>query len=174
MKLTWDTTGVLVASIVDNNFRLLQAVIGYLARSKIPRLAVRSLCSEWEIGAMKLYKLLFVMEDLGLIRIIRRERDFRANSTGEKIFLHDPSMYETLKGDPGNVREAFTAGAFIDAGFQVFATRDEREGDFIIDGRAIEVGGKGKSPKGADLVVRDDIDLPGRKILPMWMLGFAR
>jgi uncharacterized protein len=163
-----------VPSIVDNNFRLLNAIIGYLAQSKVPRLTVRSLCSEWGIGAEKLYKLLFVMESVGLIRIIRREKDFRANSTGEKILFHDPSMYEVLKGDLGNVRESFVAASFLDAGHSLFAARDEREGDFIVDGTSIEVGGKGKSAKQADFVIRDDLDLPGRKVIPLWLLGFIR
>jgi hypothetical protein len=39
--------------------------------------------------------------------------------------------------------------------------------------RKIEVGGKNKSPKKADIVVRDDIDLPGKNSIPMWLLGFG-
>ncbi len=36
----------------------------------------------------------------------------------------------------------------------------------------IEVGGKKKAIKRADFVVRDDIDSPDDKIIPLWMLGF--
>lgn len=173
-----------VPSIVDNNFRLLNAVMDFLAHSKIPQLAIRSLCTEWGIGALKLYKLLFVMEHVGLIRIIRRQKDFKANSAGEKVFLYDPTMYSALHGDIGNIREAFVAGVFVDAGFRVFAPKNENECDFILEppmryssaGRKawkIEVGGKNKSPKKADIVVRDDIDLPGKNSIPMWLLGFG-
>ena len=173
-----------VPSIVDNNFRLLNAVMDFLARSKIPELAIRSLCTEWGIGALKLYKLLFVMEHVGLIRIIRRQKDFKANSAGEKVFLYDPTMYSALHGDLGNIREAFVAGIFVDAGFRVFAPKNENECDFVLEppmGNSssgqktwkIEVGGKNKAPKQADVVVRDDIDLPGKKSIPLWLLGFG-
>ncbi|MFZ2960953.1 MAG: AAA family ATPase [Candidatus Ozemobacteraceae bacterium] len=173
-----------VPSIVDNNFRLLNAVMDFLAHSKIPQLAIRSLCTEWGIGALKLYKLLFVMEHVGLIRIIRRQKDFKANSSGEKVFLYDPTMYSALHGDIGNIREAFVAGAFVDAGFRVFAPKNESECDFILESPMgnsslagkdwkIEVGGKNKSHKQVDVVVRDDIDLPGKDIIPMWLLGFG-
>jgi hypothetical protein len=172
-----------VPSIVDNNFRLLNAVMDFLAQSKIPHLAIRALCTEWSIGALKLYKLLFVMEHVGLIRIIRRKNDFKGNSVGEKVFLYDPTMYSALHGDLGNIREAFVAGAFMDAGYRVFAPKNEMECDFILEPSAstnrdrktlkIEVGGINKSRKQADIVVRDDIDLPGKNSTPLWLLGFG-
>ena len=64
----------------EGNLRLMNAIIGGLARSPVPRLAVRSLCADWGIGAEKLYQILFVMESVGLLRIIRFENDAKARS----------------------------------------------------------------------------------------------
>jgi hypothetical protein len=38
--------------------------------------------------------------------------------------------------------------------------------------RASEFSGKTKAKKGADFVVRDDIDLPVGKAIPMWVWEF--
>ena len=50
-----------VPSITDDNLRLMSAVMGTLSAASIPRLQVRSLCADWNVGADKLYQLLEVM-----------------------------------------------------------------------------------------------------------------
>jgi hypothetical protein len=35
----------------------------------------------------------------------------------------------------------------------------------------LEVGGRGKSHKSSDFVIRDDIDIPFKNAIPLWMLG---
>ena len=49
----------------------MRAIIGTLANSSIPRVQVTSLCSDWGIGAEKLYQLLFVMESVDLLKIVK-------------------------------------------------------------------------------------------------------
>ncbi len=95
-------------SITDGNLRLMKAVSGTLAGTSIPRLQVRSLCSDWGgIGADKLYQLLQVMESVDLLRIIRKEHTTKVKSAGEKLFFSDPAFYTVLGGgDVGNAREA--------------------------------------------------------------------
>ena len=48
---------------------------------------------------------------------------------------------------------------------------NERECDFLVDQGTIEAGGRTKARKGADIVVRDNIELSTSNVLPMWMLG---
>jgi hypothetical protein len=91
---------------------------------------------------------------------------------GGKILLSEPSVYAYFGGDLGTIREAFVMGAALETGRKVFASTDEKRGDLIVDDRVIEVGGKTKPKKGADFVVRDDIDLPVGKAIPMWVWGF--
>ncbi len=165
-----------VPHITDDNLRLMNAVIGTIANAAIPRIQVRSLCSDWNVGAEKLYQLLEVMESVGAIRIIRYQNETKAKSAGAKVFYSDPCLYAVLRGTEGNIRESFVSLALQSAGYQVFAAKDERDGDFVTisskDGKrmTIEVGGHKKILKNADFVVRDDIDYPADKVIPLWHL----
>ncbi|MEK6704294.1 MAG: AAA family ATPase [Bdellovibrionota bacterium] len=164
----------LVPQLSENHFRLMSAVIGYLAKSSVPTLAVNSLCNEWEIGKEKLYQLLQALEVAQVIRIIRKPKDHRLHSIGAKIFLHEPATYEALAGNTGSVREAYCAAAFQEAGYTVHAAMDEKGYDMIIDGKTtIEIGGATKKRKKADFMIRDGTDVPTTGVIPMWLLGFA-
>ncbi len=159
--------------ITDGNFRLMNAIIGTLARSTIPRLQVRSLCADWNIGAEKLYQLLFVMESVGVVRIIRKAKETKANTVGEKIFFGDPVLYDIFEGNLGTAREALVVSLLTEGGELVEASPEETHGDFLVRGEIlIEVGGASKKPKAADFVLRDDLDVPAGKALPLWTLGF--
>jgi hypothetical protein len=41
------------------------------------------------------------MESAGVLRIIRKEHDYKARTVGHKLFLGDPALYEALGGDNG-------------------------------------------------------------------------
>lgn len=167
--------------VTDGNLRLMKAITGTLAGSAIPRLHVRSLCADWGIGAEKLYQILNVMESVGILRIIRTEHDTKANSVGEKLFFSDPAFYSALHGNTGTAREAMVASLCCDAGWAVEAAKDETAGDFVITRPgskeprtlSIEVGGVSKRPKHSDFVIRDDLDFPSGKAIPLWLLGMG-
>lgn len=163
----------LVPQITENHLRLMHAVVGYLAVSTVPTLHVNALCREWSIGKEKLYQLLSAMERAHLIRTIRKRNDTKMISVGAKLLLHEPSVYGFFGGNEGTQREAYVAGALADAGHRVFASSNETDCDFIVGKRRIEVGGARKQAKAADIVVRDNVDLPTRNVLPMWMLGLG-
>ncbi|NOY82409.1 MAG: ATP-binding protein [Kiritimatiellaeota bacterium] len=161
----------LVPRLSENHLRLMNAVVGYLAISPVPVLQVNSLCSEWALSKEKLYQLLEAMERVRLIRIVRKRNDTKMHSVGAKILLHDPSVYALFGENRGTVREAYVAAASVESGHSLHASDDERAYDFLIDGKAVEVGGRRKDRKAADVVVRDNIDLPAGNTLPMWLLG---
>jgi predicted AAA+ superfamily ATPase len=145
--------------------------------ASIPRLQVNSLCADWNIGARKLYDLLEVLEAVAVLSIIRKEGDRKAKSVGDKLFFADPSYYEVLGDNIGNVHEAFVATLCRIGGFAVTSTRDDRQGDFVITKErrrlTLAVGGKTKSRKGADFVIRDDLDYPSPGVLPLWLLAMS-
>lgn len=164
----------LLPSITEGNLRVMNAVIGTLAHASIPRLNVRSLCADWAIGSDKLYQLLFAMESVGLLEIVRQQNDRKAKSAGDKLFFGDPTMYAVLGGKAGNAREALVVSLLRQSGHTVETTRDDSTGDFVVDGgTTIEVGGRSKRAKSAEFVVRDDLDVPTRNAIPMWALGFG-
>ena len=157
--------------VSEGNLRLMNAIVGTLSRSPVPRLSVRSRCADWGIGAEKLYQILFVMESVGLLRIIRRQNDTTARSVGAKLLFADATLYPALRGNPGTTREALVAALLADSGRIVEASRDETLFDVHDGSPSYDVGGPGKSRKRADIVIRDDVDLPSRGTLPLWMLG---
>ena len=55
---------------------------------------------------------------------------------------------------------------------EVAACEREEEGDLVYRGMKLEIGGKNKGKKKSDYVIRDDIEIPGRDNIPLWMLGF--
>ncbi|MBO8140390.1 MAG: ATP-binding protein [Thermosipho sp. (in: Bacteria)] len=162
----------LIPQLRENHLRILNTIVGYLAISKIPRLVINSLCREFGIGKDKLYQLINALEAVNVIRIIRKEKDFKLNSIGSKIFLYDPGTYKIFNGEIGNVREAYVAALFSEAGKDVYASKTEEHGDFVIDNILIEVGGKNKKRKNADFVLRDDIEVPVKNSIPLWLIGF--
>lgn len=172
-----------VPTITQDNLRLMTAVVGTLSSANIPRLQVNSLCADWGVSADKLYQLLEVMDAVGAIRIIRFQNDTKAKSAGAKLFLADPCLYSVLHGKTGNQREAFVSAILNQAGFSVNAARNETEGDFIISKKTgnlqlginpslkIEVGGRDKVLKKSDWVIRDNLDYPTEKTIPLWLLA---
>ncbi|OGQ34274.1 MAG: AAA family ATPase [Deltaproteobacteria bacterium RIFCSPHIGHO2_12_FULL_43_9] len=160
-----------VPRIQENHLRLMNAIVGFLASSPVPTINIDSFSSRWSVGKEKLYKLIDVLEHVGLINIVRFERDFHASGKGAKIFFADPSMYSALSGDVGNFREAFVTTIFRQMGKNIYACKNERKGDFVVEKITLEIGGRNKSIKGADFVIRDDIDLPGNRTIPLWSLG---
>ena len=162
-------------SVTDNNLRLMRAIVGTLATSSVPRVQVTSLCNDWGIGAEKLYQLLFVMEQVGLLRVVRYQGDTKAKSVGAKMLFADPCAYGVLHADEGTEREAYVAHCFAQAGYTVEAMREERQGDFVVsrDGQTVtlEVGGRRKKPKESDYVLRDNTDYPSAGALPFWLMG---
>ena len=164
-----------VPNVSDNNLRVMRAIIGSLANASVPRIQVRALCTDWGIGADKLYQLLFVMEQIDLIRVVRYPNDNKAHSTGAKMLFADSCAYHVLDADLGTEREAYIASCFAQAGFSVSAMKDETKGDFKVakgdTEYVLEVGGRKKSAKGADFVLRDNIDYPAEKAVPLWLIG---
>ena len=162
-------------SISENNLRLMRAIVGTLANSSVPRVQVTSLCADWNIGTEKLYQLLFVMEHVGLLRIVRLQNDHKARSVGAKMFFADPCAYSVLHANSGTEREAFVANCFSQAGYMVEALKKETEGDFLVSQNehesTIEVGGKNKPCKKSDFVVRDNTDYPTGNAIPFWLLA---
>ncbi|MDJ0763969.1 MAG: AAA family ATPase [Myxococcota bacterium] len=163
----------LIPRLTDNHFRLMQAVIAHLGGSVIPRISVNAMCGRWHLSKEKLHQLISVLERAHVLRIIRKKNDRTISSLGAKMFLFEPSAYYYFTEDPGTRREAYVTAAAMASGFEVWATKDEREGDFIIDDTAVEVGGRNKKKKGADVVIRDDTDVLYDDVIPMWTFGMT-
>ena len=160
-----------VKSIQDNHLRLMNAIIGFLLNSPIPTLNISGMCRDWKVGKEKLYNLLEVMEKSELLNIVKKQgKSFFTK--GAKIFFSDPSYYYCFNGNVGNSKEAFFVMNIMEKQ-EVFTSKNEKEYDFLLNnGIKIEIGGKSKKIKNADFVICDDIDIPFKNRLPLWLMGF--
>jgi len=81
-------------------------------------------------------------------------------------------MYYCFDGNIGSAREAFIVFSLSEK-YPVYASDNEKEYDYMVGNYSIEVGGKHKNKKRADYVIKDDIDVPYKNNIPMWMAGFC-
>lgn len=154
-----------------SHLMVMSAIVRALTLNPIPTFNLEAMCSEWGIGREKLYALLSAMEAIGLIYVVKRKSDHSVYSKGAKIFMADPSVYSAFGGNLGSRREALAYLCVKNAGMQIFASKDEKVSDFEVNDFSVEIGGRSKKIKKADFVIRDDIDMPKKGVLPLWSLG---
>jgi len=160
-----------VPQIQESHIGLMNAVIGHLATSPVPTVNIDSLCRDWAVGKEKVYSLLNTLEHIGVIHIVGYRGTAKVGK-GAKLLLADPSLYECLGGNTGTAREAYVVTMLKAAGYSVYASKDETLGDYEIGDATIEIGGSTKKSKKSDYVIRDDVEAPGERIIPLWCLGF--
>ena len=107
--------------------------------------------------------------------IVPEFADNKERFSKSKVLLSNPSLYHVLSGREGKLREALTVLVFRTSGYDIFASPKEESGDYIepFNGRniSIEVGGKKKSFKQSDYVIRDNIDYPASGVIPLWAIS---
>jgi predicted AAA+ superfamily ATPase len=157
--------------VKENILRLGNAVMGMLSSSPVPSINVESTCKAWSVGKETFYQLLNAMEGLGLIRIIDYKNSKKSKTKGAKILFTDPSHYSVLGQNRGTQREAYVAFELKERLGEVFASPDEREGDFLSKDLLFEVGGLSKRKKKADYVIADDLEYPTSGKIPLWTMG---
>jgi len=161
---------------IRNAKKLLQLV--YVIAQQVPfKPNITSLAAKTGIHRNSLNNYLHYLEQAKIISLL-----FPAgNSTAvlqkpEKIFLDNTTLlYALAEHQPiiGTVRETF----FLSQLTPFHKVHMPRQGDFIVDGQyTFEVGGRGKGQKqliGLEnaWVVKDDIELPMMKTIPLWMFG---
>ena len=94
----------------------------------------------------------------------------------DKIWLHNTNLNYAIAGDlinQGTLRETF----FLQHVSVIHLVSLPEKGDFLLDGKyTFEIGGKNKKQRqvaGLDnaFIVKDDIDLGVRNIIPLWLFG---
>ena len=94
----------------------------------------------------------------------------------EKIYLENTNLSYALQLDPniGSIRESFLLNQLVNSGHKVYYPK---QGDFFVDNRIIEVGGKLKSDKQITgisnaYIASDDILAGAGNKIPLWLFGF--
>lgn len=161
---------------IRNAKKLLQLI--YVIAQQVPfKPNITSLATKTSIHRNSLNNYLYYLEQAKIISLL-----FPAgNSTAvlqkpEKIFLNNTTLLAALAEDKpniGTVRETF----FLSQLQPLHKVHLPKHGDFFVNGKyTFEVGGKGKGQKQLSTlenawVVKDDIEFPMLKTIPLWMFG---
>lgn len=161
---------------IRNARKLLQLV--YVIAQQVPfKPNITSLAAKTGIHRNSLNNYLYYLEQARIISLLYPA----GNSTAvlqkpEKIILNNTTLLNALaeqKSVIGTVRETF----FLSQLFPFHKIQLPKQGDFLVDSKyTFEVGGKGKGQKQISSlenawVVKDDIELPMMKTIPLWMFG---
>lgn len=94
----------------------------------------------------------------------------------EKIYLENTNLSYALQLEPntGSIRECFLLNQLINGGYEVSYPK---QGDFFVDNKIIEVGGKLKSGKQISgltnaYIASDNILAGAGNKIPLWLFGF--
>jgi hypothetical protein len=161
---------------IRNAKKLLQLV--YVIAQQVPfKPNISSLAIKTSIHRNSLNNYLYYLEQAKILSLL-----FPAgNSTAvlqkpEKIFLNNTTLLAALaeqKPNIGTVRETF----FLSQLQTLHKVQLPKQGDFYVNNTyTFEVGGKGKGQKQLEAienawVVKDDIEYPMLKTIPLWMFG---
>jgi predicted AAA+ superfamily ATPase len=161
---------------IRNAKKLLQLV--YVIAQQVPfKPNITSLATKTGIHRNSLNNYLHYLEQAKIISLLFPEgQSVAVLQKPEKIFLNNTTLLNALSAEEssvGTVRETF----FLSQLVPFHKVNMPKKGDFLVNGKyTFEVGGKGKGQKQiAELenawVVKDDIEFPVNKAIPLWMFG---
>ena len=138
---------------------------------------VTSLARKLGSSRDSVYAWMRYLEKVKLLNMLRQKgKGVSTLQKPDKIYLENTNLAYALgeRPDVGNVRESFVASQLLNAGYEVFLPK---KGDFLVEERVIEVGGKNKSGEQIDsienaIIAADDIELGYGSKIPLWLFGF--
>ncbi len=166
-----------IASYNSGTAIKVKKLLGVIAESVPFKPNIASLARKLDLSRDSVYQYIYQLRDAKLLNTISTEgKGVSTLQKPDKIFLENSNLAFTLKENPdiGNVRETFVLNQLLNAGLNV---NSPAEGDFIIGGLTIEVGGKGKNSnqvKHLDnyLVASDNLETGSGNKVPVWLFGF--
>lgn len=172
-----DTDLAYIASYNSGTATKVKKLLGVIAESVPFKPNIAALSRKLDLSRDSVYQYIYQLQDARLLNTLSTEgKGVSTLQKPDKIFLENTNLAFALKEKPdiGNIRETFVLNQLFNAGLKVSSPT---EGDFVIDGLTIEVGGKGKSTsqvKHLDkyLIAADDIETGGENKVPIWLFGF--
>jgi predicted AAA+ superfamily ATPase len=161
---------------IRNAKKLLQLI--YVIAQQVPfKPNISNLAIKTGIHRNSLNNYLYYLEQAKIISLLFPAGNSIATlQKPEKIVLNNTTLLNALaeeKSITGTARETF----FVSQLSTFHKVQLPKQGDFIIDDKyTFEVGGKSKGQKQIEgienaWIVKDDIELPMLKTIPLWMFG---
>jgi uncharacterized protein len=152
-------------------------LLGVIAESAPFKPNISALSSKLEITRDRILENIYQLNDARLLNILSVQgKGVSRLQKPDKIFLENTNFSFAInpKPDQGNLRETFLLNQLINAGYEVF---EPVNGDFLVNGINIEVGGKNKSGRQLKqeknaLIAADDIEVGWGNKIPLWLFGF--
>ncbi len=162
---------------IRNARKLLQLI--YIIAQQVPfKPNIQKLAEKSHIHRNTISNYLYFLEEARLINLLYPAGNSIVNlQKPEKIYLNNTNLMYALASEQtksGNIRETF----FQSQLFVRHKVKQPHTADFEIDDQFIfEIGGKTKSRKQITgiqnaFLVKDDIEFPVGKALPLWVFGF--
>ena len=123
-----------------------------------------------------------ILHKTGLVELVKENRSGSSLLKGvEKIYLDNPDLYSAIiqeigfESKTGTIREIFFIKMVKNAGKNIYYSRI---GDFEVDSRIFEIGGKSKKMKQIEksvkeaFLVKDNILFGSKHEIPLYHFGF--
>jgi predicted AAA+ superfamily ATPase len=167
-----------VSNIKFNTIRKFKKLIEYICTSHPFKPNIQDLLSKIEMpktAYAEFYEYLELLQKAKILRLVKSaEKKDAILTKPEKIYLNNSNLYFCYCNNQeiGSIRESFFASMF--EGHEIYIPK---KGDFIINNYTFEIGGKNKTKKQVkeiknSFVVRDDMEIGSKKIIPLWLFGF--
>ena len=172
-----DTDLAYIASYNAGTAVKVKRLLGVIAESAPFKPNMSALARKMEIHRESLHEYIYQLRDAKLLNILSAEgKGVSKLQKPDKIFLENTNLVYAINPNPdkGNIRETFLLNQLFNTGTDVYSPLN---GDFLISGLTIEVGGKSKTSKQvqnaeAYLVAADDIETGFGTKAPLWLFGF--
>lgn len=125
---------------------------------------------------------LLILYETGLIELLNKNRaGSNLLKNTEKMYLDNQDLYSAIieeigyEAETGTIREIFFLKMLKNSGHKVY---HNESGDFSIDSRIFEIGGKHKDKKQikdtleTSYLVKDEILYGNKKEIPLYLFGF--
>ena len=167
-----------VSHIRYTTIRKFKKLIEYICTSYPYKPNIQKLLAQMDMAKTayaEMYEYLELLQKAKILRLIKSANKKDAILTKpEKIYLNNTNLHYCYCDvrEIGAVREVFFASMLED--YEIFVPP---HGDFMVHGYVFEIGGKNKSKsqikeiKNA-FVVRDDIEIGSKNVIPLWLFGF--
>jgi len=164
------------------NLIIFMKIVTYLSTIPPGELNVNSISKHVGKDNKTIETYLDILNETGLAYLLSDNKSGGGILKGKKkIYLGNPNLYKAISSDTGfnykkgTVRELFFINMIVNSGKKIFYSK---VGDFVVDGKNFEIGGKNKSEKqiSSDLknsfVVKDDILYANKRDIPLYLFGF--
>lgn len=164
------------------NLHLFQKLLGYLASIPPGEVNINNIAQNLGVAFQTIDHYLHILESVGLVQLVYPfEGGGQLLRKPQKIFIHNTTLLHTLQTFvgtnlyQGTLRELYFVQALRDGNQQLFYSK---YGDYRTKEQIFEIGGKNKKGKqllGAEvpgIIVKDDILVAGKKVIPLFYFGF--